>query len=546
MMGLFMIKIVDTPVTTASSQPMGGDAEIPRNGTDTEDFINTVNAEKFGGHSDWRIPTADELISITDLGRYSPAIDTDYFPNTVSSYYWSSTTYADNTDYAWGAYFSTGMLTNNYRDNYRYVRAVRGGQTGSLDHLVINSDGTVSDASTGLMWQQAETENKMTWEAAMSHCESLSLAGYTDWRLPNQEELRSIVDYTTYNPAIDTDYFPNTVSSYHWSSTTYAYNTDNAWLISFGGGYDYPGDKLDPSYVRAVRGGQVRLLDHLIISAPSQGSDWSLGDGMNISWDTQSISGNVKISISRQGGKDGTFETIVESSENDGAYNWTVGGQTSVNCVLKIEPINDTSMGTTQGLFTIDGGIPTVTTTAAFSITATTATSGGNVTSEGGASVTARGVCWGTSANPTTSDHKTTNGTGTGSYSSSIIDLSARTTYHVRAYATNSVGTAYGNDVTFTTSYSFTRYVSSNGYCGVKFPCYISIQTAINTASTGSVILIANGIYNEDIILNADKSLTLQGGWDSTFEYPTGSTTLRKAPKAPQGSLTLQKMTIQP
>ncbi|MCH7658220.1 MAG: fibrobacter succinogenes major paralogous domain-containing protein [Bacteroidetes bacterium] len=95
--------------------------------------------------------------------------------------------------------------------------------------------------------------------------------------------------------------------------------------------------------------------------------------------------------------------------------------------------------------------IPTVTTISASSITENSAESGGNVTDDGGATVTARGVCWNTSSNPTLADSKTTNGSGTGSFSSSITGLSPVTTYYVRAYATNSVGTSYGSEVTFTT-----------------------------------------------------------------------------------------------
>ena len=94
---------------------------------------------------------------------------------------------------------------------------------------------------------------------------------------------------------------------------------------------------------------------------------------------------------------------------------------------------------------------PTVTTTVVSSITSNSAFSGGNVTSDGGAFVTARGVCWSTSANPTTSDNHTTNGTGTGSFTSSITGLSPNTPYHVRAYATNSEGTGYGSEEAFTT-----------------------------------------------------------------------------------------------
>jgi uncharacterized protein (TIGR02145 family) len=90
-------------------------------------------------------------------------------------------------------------------------------------------------------------------------------------------------------------------------------------------------------------------------------------------------------------------------------------------------------------------------TKAASERTSTTATSGGNVTSDGGATITARGVCWGTTTGPTTASSKTTDSGTTGSFTSSITGLTATTTYYVRAYATNSFGTAYGTEVSFTT-----------------------------------------------------------------------------------------------
>ncbi|MHC1776286.1 MAG: FISUMP domain-containing protein [Lentimicrobium sp.] len=94
--------------------------------------------------------------------------------------------------------------------------------------------------------------------------------------------------------------------------------------------------------------------------------------------------------------------------------------------------------------------IPTVTTTSVTNINQTTATSGGNVTSDGGDAVTARGVCWGTSLDPTIAGNHTSDGSGTGAFESSISGLTVNTLYYVRAYATNNVGTAYGNEVSFT------------------------------------------------------------------------------------------------
>lgn len=96
--------------------------------------------------------------------------------------------------------------------------------------------------------------------------------------------------------------------------------------------------------------------------------------------------------------------------------------------------------------------VPVSTTTATSSITSTGAISGGTISSDGGGTVTARGVVWSTSTNPTISlTTKTTDGTGTGSFASTITGLTANTQYYVRSYATNSTGTSYGNEITFTT-----------------------------------------------------------------------------------------------
>ena len=97
-------------------------------------------------------------------------------------------------------------------------------------------------------------------------------------------------------------------------------------------------------------------------------------------------------------------------------------------------------------------GVPTLTTSSVTLITQTSAAAGGNITSDGGVEVTARGVCWSTHTVPLISDSKTTNGAGTGSFSSNLTGLTGNTTYYVRAYATNSEGTAYGQEVSFKTS----------------------------------------------------------------------------------------------
>jgi uncharacterized protein (TIGR02145 family) len=98
-----------------------------------------------------------------------------------------------------------------------------------------------------------------------------------------------------------------------------------------------------------------------------------------------------------------------------------------------------------------DKGVPDLTTTAVTNITQNTAKSGGKINSDGGSTITARGVCWGTGQTPTISGKKTVDGSGIGTFTSNISGLSANTTYYVRAYATNSSGTSYGNTISFTT-----------------------------------------------------------------------------------------------
>jgi uncharacterized protein (TIGR02145 family) len=144
--------------------------------------------------------------------------------------------------------------------------------------------------------------------------------------------------------------------------------------------------------------------------------------------------------------------------------------------------------------------VPTLTTVAITDITFTSATSGGSITSDGGAPVTAKGICWSTSAGPTTSDSKTSDGTGIESFASYLTGLTPGTTYHVRSYAINSVGTAYGNEITF-------------GTTALGVP-------VVTTAETGS-ITYTTAVSGGNISSNGGSEVTVRGVCWSVSADPT-------------------------
>ncbi|MCX6147084.1 MAG: hypothetical protein NTW25_07510, partial [Candidatus Kapabacteria bacterium] len=150
----------------------------------------------------------------------------------------------------------------------------------------------------------------------------------------------------------------------------------------------------------------------------------------------------------------GTNTGTVSAGAGTSTISHTITGL-SANTTYYVRSYSTSAQGTRYGnevSFTTSAGAPTVTTTAISNILSTTADGGGNVTANNGAVVTARGVVWDISTSPTIAlSTKTSDGTGNGAFTSSITGLSPGTTYYVRAYATNSAGTAYGSEVSFTT-----------------------------------------------------------------------------------------------
>lgn len=228
-------------------------------------------AMTLGGYNDWRVPTIKELYSLilftgntgfsqnmqTVPANAIPFIDTNYFnfeygdvtnnERYIDAQWLTSTKYTSTTmngdETLFGVNFADGRIkgygytnpNNLSHEKLFYARYVRSNTLYGTNDFVDNDDGTISDNATGLMWQQNDDGTMRDWENALSYAENLTLAGYSDWRLPNAKELQSIVDYTrcpdiTNSPAIDPIFSTTEINDpngnlgqypYFWTGTTH-------------------------------------------------------------------------------------------------------------------------------------------------------------------------------------------------------------------------------------------------------------------------------------------------------------------------------------
>ncbi len=326
-------------------------------------FVPALNAQSFGGFSDWRLPTVKELsFLIVDSGS-TPLIDLTIFPNGNGAY-WTETTHAKYSGNGWWVVFGDGGVVTGSKSFYFKIRAVRGGNDWPFQKFVNNGHsvfegGTVTDTYTGLMWKK-EVSSFQNWEDALSYSENLEFAGYDDWRVPNINEIISIVPYNRWSPALDPSIFIGLDSEWgssqkYTSATTRSLNPTRVFYADNSqagiAGSDKNGSTSHELFV--VRGGQPYIEENIYITSPVQAELLHIDSETTITWDTKDISGDVRILLSRNGGKIDTYETIVENTENDGEFVWWITGPESLNCYLKIEPIDHPGRGNALGLFSI-------------------------------------------------------------------------------------------------------------------------------------------------------------------------------------------------
>ena len=210
--------------------------------------VSYCNNLSYAGYSDWRLASPQELWTIMDYGVKNYYVDTTYFPTNAGYNFWTSYafSYPDYNNLA--LEFEGSMLRDLEKTNAIHLRCVRGNELAksTFSTSTVNNNVIVTDTKTGLIWQK--TYVTKTWLEALEYCENLTYAGYKDWRLPNLNELASLVNHERYQPASDFPGMPNDKT--FWSSS--GVGTGGKY-ISFEFGTSNTQNKTKTSYVRCVR-----------------------------------------------------------------------------------------------------------------------------------------------------------------------------------------------------------------------------------------------------------------------------------------------------
>lgn len=219
-----------------------------------QESINYCDGLNYGGYEDWRSPNIKEINSLAYFGMNGgPSINSFFFPDTPLGYFWSSSQYSTDSNRAWYIFsFANSQINIIEKTQGRFVRCVRGDYSfqSVFEESEINGKVVVTDNTTGLLWTKeylSYSGISLTWKMALDHCANLNYAGYSDWRLPNINELNTLIDYSKHDPASS---FPGVPSYFFWSSTS---SFENLWSTDSYSGITSWGGKSGNSYARCVR-----------------------------------------------------------------------------------------------------------------------------------------------------------------------------------------------------------------------------------------------------------------------------------------------------
>jgi hypothetical protein len=188
-------------------------------------------------YDDWRLPSIEELLTLVDYSNQDNMLDNmfNHLGSVVGHpeyyYYWSSTAHSSANEFAWLIDLKSGEHHYHGKNSSDNVRCVRG-DTLPTNEFTRTLNGVVKDFSTNLLWQDNEVYNSISIEDSISYCQNLNLDNITDWRVPNINELKSILD-NSLTPLNISDVFENTSNAFYYSSTHNAVDNTKYWLVGF-------------------------------------------------------------------------------------------------------------------------------------------------------------------------------------------------------------------------------------------------------------------------------------------------------------------------
>ena len=218
-----------------------------------DDAVTTCDNLSLGGYNDWRLPTIQELVSIIEHSNTGKQIY-PVFQTIANAKYYSSTPDAGYDPSKWYVDFDSGGVSTDYNWSTHNFMCVRGDSFPTADYVRDDTKQIVTDKRTGLMWQDDVINASLSLTNAITYCENKELGGYTDWRLPNEREMTSIVEREYFNPAMSPVFTKST--SFTWSSTTNNNATSTAFGYTIATGEESANTKGSPLKFRCVRGGR--------------------------------------------------------------------------------------------------------------------------------------------------------------------------------------------------------------------------------------------------------------------------------------------------
>jgi len=251
--------LTDTITGLVWQQTDGGDMTFGNAAT----YCDTLT---LGGYNNWRLPNAREAFSILNHQNYNPALNPTLFKNASAEYWWTCDSPFSNTTQIWCITSEGGLIIKKRTESLGaggkdkiHVRAVRDAKTPEIlkNRFITNSNNTITDKLTGLIWEQIPNPNSNYWEQALLYAENLITGGFTDWRLPNIKELQSLNSDNTSNSSIDREIFKSINTNKYWSSTSLSYQSSKAWYMSTSLGTTSHDDKTNTNYFICVRDGQT-------------------------------------------------------------------------------------------------------------------------------------------------------------------------------------------------------------------------------------------------------------------------------------------------